>query len=172
MTLSPLARLQRRLPSVPRSEIEEQMLCFPTATSHRCWVPKVANVHIRGSSTTVQRYAMEVLTGAPLHITHLLRTTCKTKRCANPAHAQIQLRAYRDEWEAAPVPPRLIGIVQTPASETAEAEVEDVIDMILSIEDGRDLEPSQLHDRFADAGIVYEIEVISLALARIKSEGL
>lgn len=168
--LSPLARLARRLPGVPRAEIEEQLLAFPSVTSQRCWVPNVANVHIRGTSTTIQRYAMEVLTGAPLHITHLLRTTCKTKGCANPAHAQIQLRAYRDAWEAAPVPPKLLGITVAPVINVDETD--EVIDIILSIEDGRDLEPSQLCERFAEAGVTYEIEVISLALARIKSEGL
>lgn len=47
--------------------------------------------------------------------------------------------------------------------------VDDVIDCILMHEDGRELTPDELSDRF---GGVYDLALIETALAEIKEQGL
>lgn len=93
---------------------------------------------------------------------HHVRRTCSTTNCCNPHHHQLQV-VWNTSGEAPPPIPFEFLIMPEPD------DLNDAIDTILMIEEGRSLSPQQLVERFSAA---YDEETFARALEVIREQGL
>lgn len=93
---------------------------------------------------------------------HHVRRTCSTTNCCNPHHHQLQV-VWNTSGEAPPPIPFEFLIMPEPD------DLNDAIDTILMIEDGRSFTPQQLVERFDHA---YDETTFQRALEVIREQGL
>lgn len=108
------------------------------------------------------RAIFEHMYDQPMHDSWRLRRGCPTRNCSIPAHWRLEL-VFRPDVEPKHLPTRIADLIAAPD------DIEDVIDLILSIDDGRDMDTLTLFNRFMGA---YDETLIAQALARIEDEGL
>lgn len=133
-----------------------------------CWEGP-ALIFEGGRPQTTVRVLLTLIFDIPeLHVTWRAQRLCVNPKCRNPHHHMLKLINSRSGTAPQPLPPVVMEMKALEIEESAD-ELQDVVDTILMIDNGRDMTPAELCVRFSDA---YTEEQFSEALAFMKERFL
>lgn len=169
----PLAIRIAKATGVDVQVVEETLQSEPQPGHGDCWpwagaVAKLTPVlKLAGKSQPVRRLLLEAVYGQPMHPRWLAKRICPNVFCVQPNHSQL----IRTAWPDCPrLPRRGGGTEDDPPAAALQLEglsLDDMIDMILSLDDGRELSAEELASRFDEP-----VTLTRTALEEIRAQGL
>lgn len=164
---SPLLARLANLLSVTEGHLRSTLDGWPTSTAQ--FEPCIDGpqlVKYEGRAHTTVRVLFEIIFDQPLHKTWKLKRLCGRRECVNPLHFRVEHIFRSDGTKLEPLPARCYRLAILGEEPTS---IDDVIDTILSIDDGRTMSPDE-HVGYWNG--LYNADEFAIALERIRAEGL